>query len=330
MKVWNRSCVDLGSEHCPCWLAVTGDCLICSRLQERGASGGNSERMFLSGEDCDCEWSGSCPYTLLAQNGGRIAERRREISARLIGRKDYDEDISVLILEVGCGFAQKASIPGSFVFLRPRESDTEGKERLYEMPVSVMKVDETAGTIHLTIRKEGPKSKTLLNRILPMDDIVVRGPYFSGLLGAERLRPAKVKGKRVAFLTKGIGAAPAILAMDRLIAMDEKTGESDQNTGLKIRWLADDTNIDRQLLEDYSEGVKPEYGGLDDQSYDIVVISGSPYFVETMRREVRKRLPEAALVVSNDATMCCGEGICGACTEVTKEGRVIRRCKCSR
>jgi len=319
MKEWNRSCVDLGSEHCPCWLAVTGDCLICSRLQERGDSGGNSERMFFSGEDCDCEWSGSCPYTLLAQNGGRIAERRREISARLIGRKDYDGDISVLILEVGCGFAQKASIPGSFVFLHPRESDTEGKERFYEMPVSVMKVDETAGTIHLAIREEGPKSKTLLNRILLMDDIIVRGPYFSGLLGAERLRPAKVKGKRVAFLTKGIGAAPAILAMDRLLTI-----------GVQIRWLADDTKIDRQLLEDYSEGVKPEYGGLDDQSYDIVVISGSPYFVETMRREVRKRLPEAALVMSNDATMCCGEGICGACTVVTKEGRVIRQCKCSR
>ena len=319
MKEWNRSCVDLGSEHCPCWLAVTGDCLICSRLQERGGSGGNSERMFPSAEDCDCEWSGSCPYTLLAQNGGRIAERRREISARLIGRKDYDEDISVLMLEVGCGFAQKASIPGSFVFLRPRESDTEGKERFYEMPVSVMKVDETAGTIHLAIRKEGPKSKTLLNRILLMDDAIVRGPYFSGLLGAERLRPAKVKGKRVAFLTKGIGAAPAILAMDRLLTI-----------GVQLRWLADDTNIDRQLLEDYSEGVKPEYGGLDDQSYDIVVISGSPYFVETMRREVRKRLPEAVLVVSNDATMCCGEGICGACTEVAEDGRVIRRCKCSR
>ena len=37
---------------------------------------------------------------------------------------------------------------------------------------------------------------------------------------------------------------------------------------------------------------------------------------------------EAALVISNNATMCCGEGICGACTEVTEDGQVIRRCKC--
>ena len=38
-------CVDAGSENCPCDLAVTGDCLTCSRL--------------LGKDVCDCDWKGS-------------------------------------------------------------------------------------------------------------------------------------------------------------------------------------------------------------------------------------------------------------------------------
>ena len=305
-----RSCVDVGSEYCPCSLALTGDCLICSRLQGEVDEDTST---------CDCGWEGSCPYTILTQNGGKPASRREERSAVLLERKDYGQEISVLIFDVGPGFAQKASIPGSFVFLRRNAVEDGAWDHAgsYDMPVSVMKADETAGTIHLAIRREGPKSKMLLNRISTMDDYVIRGPYYSGLLGAERLRSANIKGKRILFLTKGIGAAPAILAMDRLLPMN-----------VSMRWLADETKIDGQLLEEYGEAVKLEPMILDDQLYDIVVISGSPFFAESMGREMRKRLPEAELVISNNATMCCGEGICGACTEVTEDGQVIRRCKC--
>ena len=268
---------------------------------------------------------------------------RREFSVRLADRKDYSDQVTVLVFNVSQGFAQKASLPGSFVFLRRRETGdsvcTAGDRltgRYLDTPISVLRADEATGTIHLAIRQEGPKSKWLLNRTLPIDDYVVRGPYYSGLLGAEVLRPANVKGKKILFLTKGIGAAPAILTMDRLLTMDEATGRSAQNTALQIRWLADDTKIDRALLEEYAGdpgrgGIPPEYAVLTDPSgeYDIVVVTGSTYFVETMSRQVRKQFPKAALVTSNNAVMCCGEGICGACTEVTEEGRVIRRCKCS-
>ena len=117
----------------------------------------------------------------------------------------------------------------------------------------------------------------------------------------------------------------------------------------KIRWLADDKKIDRTLIEDYVRmihgTIQPEYmalidssgrvqrelwEALEDSEYDVAVICGSPYFVEHMNCQVRNRFPEVQLVVSNNATMCCGEGICGACTEVTEDGRVIRRCKCGK
>ena len=42
MNINTYKCVDTGSENCPCELAVTGDCLTCSRLQGK--------------DSCDCDW----------------------------------------------------------------------------------------------------------------------------------------------------------------------------------------------------------------------------------------------------------------------------------
>ena len=49
----SMDCIDVGSENCPCYLALTGDCLICSRLQ---------------GKDyCGCNWAGVCVYNEFIQ-----------------------------------------------------------------------------------------------------------------------------------------------------------------------------------------------------------------------------------------------------------------------
>ncbi len=58
---WSLTCVDAGSEYCPCHLAENGTCLACS---------------LLSGEDfCDCRWSGSCSYLNYQFSQGVINER---------------------------------------------------------------------------------------------------------------------------------------------------------------------------------------------------------------------------------------------------------------
>ena len=36
---------------------------------------------------------------------------------------------------------------------------------------------------------------------------------------------------------------------------------------------------------------------------------------------------QVKLSACNNARMCCGEGVCGACTEVTADLRVIHHCK---
>ena len=67
-------CIDAGTEYCPCKLAESGECLICSQCQ---------------GECfCDClNWKGVCIYQELYNNGNKAKE----------GRKTYDcivEDVT--------------------------------------------------------------------------------------------------------------------------------------------------------------------------------------------------------------------------------------------
>mgnify|MGYP000921887947 CR=1 FL=1 len=52
-------CIDCGTEYCPCHLAESGECIMCSQLQ---------------GECfCDCvNWKGVCVYQELFNNGTDI------------------------------------------------------------------------------------------------------------------------------------------------------------------------------------------------------------------------------------------------------------------
>ena len=334
MNIEKKRCVDVGTEFCPCNLAVTGDCLICTRLQ----NGKNFDALPI-GDGCDCDWMGACPYNELTQNGGRPTFRRPEFTASLVERKDYGEDTVRLILSVGRGVAQKASLPGSFVFLR-RASEGMESGHQYDVPVSVLWTDETHGILHVAVRREGPKSKMLLDSKTE-PNYILRGPYRNGLQGKGYISSSYAQGKKLLFVTKGIGAASAIVVMNQLRPL-RKTGK------LEICWLADDTKVDRNLLEEYGNrvGVMPEYVALveprrearlpemvwdhvlKEYEPDVVAIMASDYYIETLGEDVRKVLPDAKLVWNNNATMCCGEGVCGACTTMGADGTILRMCKC--
>ena len=135
-------CIDCGTENCPCYLAATGDCLVCSRL---------------AGKDyCDCNWKGVCIYNEFIQSGKKINNVREEFTAKVEENKRYGQDTVVLVLDVGRGFALKCAKPGSYVFLKRAED-----EDFYNIPISVMKSDITGGKIHLAVKEMSAKSKRI-------------------------------------------------------------------------------------------------------------------------------------------------------------------------
>jgi NAD(P)H-flavin reductase len=302
-------CIDAGSENCPCYLAVTGDCLICSRLQGKNY--------------CNCDWRGVCIYNEFIQGNRKVNNPRRDFEARIIQRKFYQEDLVVYILDVGKGFAMKAERPGSYLFIRG-----SGTSNFYDIPISVMHTDVEKGQIHLGVKIISSKTKALLAE---KEKLTLRGPYRNGLHGISTIVKKKGKNFKTLIVTKGIGIAPGILASRSL-----------QYKGT-VDMVVDTEKISKELIEDYLEegpavirylsltdkdSMKELAALMKKNQYDNVILLVSDYFIDQLGRRTKKILPAADLAVSNNFRICCGEGLCGSCSVGTSDGDTIKMCKC--
>lgn len=307
----NFECIDVGSENCPCYLALTGDCLVCSRLQGR--------------EECDCNWKGVCVYNEFIQGNRKINNPRKDFPAEIVYKKSYLDDLFVVGLKVGKGFALKAASPGSFVFLKEK-----GSGCYYDTPLCIMDADVENGIIAVAIKVISAKTKLLAEA---QDELIVRGVYRNGILGIGSITPRLVRNNKILIAAKGIGLAPAILTanylqnknrIDMIIDKEKISGDlmndylKDCNGTIKFMSLAEE-NCRRELEEI-----------LNVHGYNMVVLLASDYYLNIIGEKIKKILPNARLAVSNNFHICCGEGVCGACTIAGAGGETIRMCKCNK
>ena len=397
MLLNNKLCADAGTVNCPCYLAEYGQCIVCARL--RGSDGicrtgnsteGETESSCRTPISCDCQWQGTCIYNEYLQNKQCIKEGREADTAAL--QKDaageqrqrhlckiqkikwFEDDLAVMRISVPRGMAEKASLPGSFVFVK-----APGMESCFSFPVSVMRSDYEDRTLELAIKVTGPKSRALLDSYratgeheTPLDDacgfVELRGLYRNGLLGVEKLmaqgtgavqgaegaresakpdsgddggtRKASGEPRRVLCLTKGLGLAPVanyirwadgraeidVIAdlekINRQFAEYALCGSSVESIGGHVEPISGHVSS----ISDYVASIK--FGRLplnlswaEEEKYDVIVISASDYYQQNIY------VPEEKKVLSNNHTMCCGEGICGACMCVDVDGVEHRMCK---
>ena len=331
MTYINSLCTDVGTDNCPCPLAETGDCLICSRLAGR--------------RECDCRWAGVCIYNEYIQNGKLIRGKREDLPAAVLKKIWYGSDLLAAVLQVSKGFALKASQPGSFVFV-----NTEGKSGFSNVPVSVMKADPENGQLFLALKIISAKTKAVAEE---EKMLMLRGVYRNGLLGGglEGLRddvrsPGNgAERKKWLIITKGIGFAPAVnlmrsakgrVKMDFIIDTDKICGEiimdhlqSEASAG------ADEMTFRKESLQEVTENLRTERakgrsallaGSFNVDEYDRIIILTSDYYIRTLTEYMN--IPSHKLVFCNNFRMCCGEGICGACGHIGKDGNVSKMCKC--
>lgn len=286
-------CIDAGTENCPCYLAETGNCIYCSRL---------------AGKDyCDCDWKGVCVFNEYRQNGEKIRAARDEFTAGIVNRKQYMEDLYALVLDTGTGFAIKASRPGSFISVKK-----PGCSDWYSMPVSVIRSDIENGYIHIAIKAISAKSKAVLEE---PERLSVRGVFRNGIIGLEEV--IKAKGP-AAVISKGIGFAAAAHFVN-----------SYPDSSMYI----DTDKICQELVRDYMpKGFRGriKYVNLNEEKHDIAkeirgydgaVIAASEYFTEFFKDACSQNVRIAVL---NNCSICCGEGICGACCDSSGN----KMCKC--
>ena len=353
MTYFNPICADVGTRNCPCPLAETGDCLVCSRLS--GA------------RECSCRWAGVCVYNEYMQNGSMVRTKRKARSTGILQRLRQGDDLLMLQLRVPRGFALEASRPGSFLFLKP-----PGAPEMTSVPVSVMAADVEHESLWVILKIISAKTKALA---ACEDFLEMRGIYRSGLLGKgaagmlDLHDPGISVRKRWLILTKGVGFAPAVnlirWAAGRIdihvIADPEKVGddvirqqfrawrpEGHRSEGGRFRLefqslakLLEQPAAASPLQQTDSITTAPPATALHTSGshdpdlnapclqqidYDRIFLLASDYYIK--RLSAVMKIPPEKLVFCNNFHLCCGEGICGACGHVDAEGNLRKMCKC--
>lgn len=322
------SCVDVGRTGCPCILAESGECYVCDMLRS-GHCG------------CGISWKGSCPYTEFVQNGGlqnvlqhagdeKAAAHegmQAEIQKSMSGGnaycldaavKKYDEDLYVITAYMGIGMSVRFCEYGSFVMVQSGLG--------YSLPVSVMSAEKgkQADILRMAVRTAGPKSKNLIDDCIRNEKIIFTGPFYSGISRADRIKPSDTL-----VILRGVAAAPFINIMNIWRRRKYFSGRTEI--------FIDKHRLSDTFLDEYLGDVRYNTVNLDSHEdmltlaesaggFGQIIFFASPYHTD----EFLKLLPErkSDIIISNSANMCCGEGICGACSYTDAEGRTIRKCKC--
>lgn len=307
-------CIDAGSEFCPCKLAETGECIICSQMHGK---------CF-----CDCSnWKGVCIYQEFFNNGMKAKKGRDKYSSKILSIDNYKNDLLLIKLDVPHKLSLQLINPGSYIFVCPDEN------MYFDIPISILESDSDKNIITLAVEVRGIKTKKLLD-FKEGDKINIRAPYWNGVFGIKNIE--KQNGTNCLVLGKGIGLAPMIPVIRRLKLQDCNVSVGIDYSSLDKEFIDEfiskyDTKNNEINLLDKGELTK-ECKKLIKDSLD----SGTNYihtagadilslrvieFLDSLDRK------DVLLSCCNNFKMCCGEGICGACTARYKGHRVKRFCK---
>lgn len=312
MKFENFRCIDCGSRFCPCVLAEHNQCILCN--QARGD------------EHCHCQhWQGVCVYNELLRNGGKARKGRMTYPLTICEKKILCEGFVMLKINAPLHLLEELNAPGSFVFLR-----ADSREVHYDTPISVMEVDEEQCFFSVVYETRGIKTNAI-NKLMPDDTIYVKGPFWNGVLGVDHINGLR-NGKAL-IACRGIGVISAIQVVKRLSINNNR-----------VHALIDPLELDKEEIEARLEGtaVDVEYisildgGMLSDafkeeflrlvhtKLYDVCYLSAPDFLITGIMDMVKDEIKFACC---NNAKMCCGEGICGACTARYNNRKVKKLCK---
>ncbi|MDR3560070.1 MAG: hypothetical protein P4N59_01325 [Negativicutes bacterium] len=306
------SCVDINTAYCPCLLAETNHCIACSHLR---------------GEPlCDCNWSGVCilgekQWQSKVRNGSIApVTERSEIIAKLMRKEEITKNVYLLELSVSEEMGRELQKTGAFVFLR-RQDDPQ----YFHFPVGVMKAKDTS--IQVVVEAVGPKSVRLLEP--GIQEMIVRGPYYNGVLGQPWID--NITCGTILLIAGGMGQPPALPLAAKLVARNKVTAVLAPGKIGKVFIEQDlkDMGVDVHLVDSMRRNGLGLFGRcLEKDSLPDLVVSAGPdeqhYAVIAAMQAANVNLPMAA---TNNATMCCGEGICGSCLCETQDNRQIKLCK---
>lgn len=251
---------------------------------------------------CSCEWEGVCPYSEYVMNGLKAGGLLKPFLADVSKIVEYSSQLKVVRLAVPLGFAQRCQAAGSYVMVESLGC---------KVPLSVLKASPQDGYVEFAVQPAGPKTIEILRP--GVREWAISGPFEAGLAGAERLR----YDEPLLVIAKGTAIAPYINIAGRV----------------KARLLVDDDKLTKEFLRDYvcdyervslNDGL--EYVATAIDEFRQIMFLASPYYTEKILQMRPDR--KSDIITANHANICCGVGICGACSYTDGDGMTVRRCKC--
>lgn len=308
-------CIDAGTEYCPCKLAEHGQCLTCSQCQGK---------VF-----CDClNWKGVCIYQELYNNGNKAKEGRKTFDCTVTDVVKYNNDLIIIKFKAPHKLVLDLVKPGSYIFIR-----TDEDNHYFDIPISIMNSDIEKDIITIAVEVRGIKTAKLLN-VKANENIVIRGPYWNGVFGIKNILAQKENKSLV--LARGIGLAPMMPVIRKLVAQNNEVEVVIDKSPFEVNFSDDLLNsfkvnvsesnlLDKGKLSDHAkviikEALEKGVNYIHVAGADILTFCIINYLNDVNRNDV-------FLSCCNNFKMCCGEGICGACTSRFSGHRVKRFCK---
>lgn len=303
-RVNNKVCVDCGSKYCPCHLAYTGDCIKCSLI--RGE------------KTCDCLWQGICVYNEVKRSNEKLVNDRKEYYCNILEKNEIEENLFLVKINIPNNLVKDLSNPGAYVLLKSKNRESE----IFNTPISVMDVDLEKSILEVVIKLVGIKTKTLLD----FDEIIVKGPYFNGIFGIDKI--CKLRNSNCLVGLSGLSQVNSINVVRKLLD-NKNTVEvfinknsiilkevTDKLNSLGVNVNIIDVKEDKNFILDYIKR----------NNVSLVYSGGYNDFNRYMKELVDSINKDILLAISNNNLICCGEGICGACT-VNLNGERVKSCK---
>ena len=303
-RVNNKVCVDCGSKYCPCHLAYTGDCIKCSLI--RGE------------KTCDCLWQGICVYNEVKHSNEKLVNERKEYYCNILEKNEIEENLFLVKIKIPNNLVKDLSNPGAYVLLKSKNRESE----IFNTPISVMDVDLEKSILEVVIKLVGIKTKTLLD----FDEIIVKGPYFNGIFGIDKI--CKLRNSNCLVGLSGLSQVNSINVVRKLLE-NKNTVEvfinrnsiilkevTDKLNSLGVNVNIIDIKEDKNFILDYIKR----------NNVSLVYSGGYNNFNRYMKELVDSINKDILLTISNNNLICCGEGICGACT-VNLNGERVKSCK---
>jgi dihydroorotate dehydrogenase electron transfer subunit len=305
-------CIDINSKYCPCLLAETNQCIFCSHLKGETT--------------CNCNWSGMCilyEKHWQHKNQNQLEESpkiRMEEEVNFSIKEQLSDTTYRLEMKVSDELAKQLTPIGSFVFLR-----CPNDPHYFYFPISIMKIKENI--LQVVIETIGPKTVRIFAD--NNNKIVIRGPYWNGVLGQPWID--NLTYGKIVLIAGGIGQAPALPLANKLmnnsnnqvmaILAPGKVGkffieEDLKGLGVLVHTVPSLRKFGLSILKEWLH-----------QKPDVIVSAGADsqhYGIITAMQEAGVNVP---MVATNNATMCCGEGICGSCLRKVQGNKEIRMCK---